>query len=167
MTQKRDNDYFLERIRREHPQVHADYLAGKFKNVTEARKAAGQIKIRTALDRLGEAWTQATPAERDAFKAMIGCAATAVSHPMTARPAASNTTAVMPTSKGRQHLPPTLATDVRAIMTRRHLTTGVVMREIGRDPMNPSLGNALRQGWQVQSALVADLENWVARHQAP
>lgn len=56
--------------------IYADFLAGKFKNITEARKAAGQIKVKTALEKLEQAWTEASATERDTFKMRIGCTAT-------------------------------------------------------------------------------------------
>jgi hypothetical protein len=34
--QKRDNEYYLERLRIEHPEVHADFQADRFRNLTEA-----------------------------------------------------------------------------------------------------------------------------------
>jgi len=40
MKQKRDNAYYLERLRLEHPQVYGDYRAGKFKNITDRTCAA-------------------------------------------------------------------------------------------------------------------------------
>lgn len=72
---RRDNDYYLELMKRERPQVYADYLDGKFKNITEARRAAGQIKVRTPLEQLELAWTEASVSEREAFKMSIGCTA--------------------------------------------------------------------------------------------
>jgi len=41
------------------------------------------------------------------------------------------------------------------------------MREIGRTPLDGSLGMALNQETQVQDSLIEDLEAWAARNKAP
>jgi hypothetical protein len=72
-SQKRDNNYFLARLRDEHPAVYADLMAGKFKNETEALIIAGLRKQRSAMELLKSAWAKATTSECDVFKAFIGC----------------------------------------------------------------------------------------------
>lgn len=42
--QKRDNDYYLDRLRSDHPAIYADLRTGKFKNPSEAFLAAGLRK---------------------------------------------------------------------------------------------------------------------------
>src|SRR6056297_1676292 len=71
--QKRDNQYYRERLRTEHPDIYADYQAGHFKNLSEALVKAGIRRKRTELDALKAAWNKASTAERGAFKAFIGC----------------------------------------------------------------------------------------------
>lgn len=61
--QKRDKDYYLERLEREHPTIHADYLAGKFPSALKAFEAAGLKKHRSRLQELKNAWQKATIAE--------------------------------------------------------------------------------------------------------
>jgi len=39
--QKRNNTYYLDRLKRDHPKIHADYLAGKFPSALQAFEAAG------------------------------------------------------------------------------------------------------------------------------
>lgn len=75
--QKRDNQYYLERLKNEHPSIYADYQMKKFKNAAEAFVAAGLRKPKTPLDALHAAWNKATTAEKDAFRVMIGCVSAA------------------------------------------------------------------------------------------
>lgn len=80
--QKRDNEYYRERLRKDHPDIYADYQAGRFENLSKALIKAGIRKKRTEFDALKSAWNKASTAERDAFKVFIGCAVpTATSAP--------------------------------------------------------------------------------------
>lgn len=166
-TQTRDNQYYLERLKGEHPSVYADYQAGKFRNASEAFVAAGLRRPRSGLDLLQSAWTKATPAERDAFKVMIGCAAATVTNPVSARPIAPAKPTPVRAGKGKRHLSANLEADVRAIISQRGLKIGDVMREIGRNPLDASLGMALHRGTLLKEDTVTALEGWVARHKAP
>lgn len=196
MKQKRDNTYYLERLRREHPQIHADCLAGKFKNITEARKAAGQIKVKTALEKLEEAWTEASATERDTFKMRIGCMAATgapaaisapggglgagapstqpvtrsvspVVHSVPGRsPSTTNVPVSMqnPLQPGRGLLTEDERAEVLEIMDRRSMKVGEVMRELGRKPLDASLGNALARGTTLSDDLLDLLRPWIKMH---
>ncbi len=166
--QKRDNSYYIERLRVDHPAIHADFLAGKFRTPAEAFVAAGLRKSKTPLDLLRSAWSKATAAERDAFKRMIGCTTSAS---VSVAPAVVSTAVAAPsvvrTAKGKGHLTPTLAAAVRSIVDRRQLKIGDIMREIGLSPLNASLGRALQRGDLVQDSLITALEAWVAKNTVP
>ena len=66
-TQKRDNTYYEDRLRLEHPAVHADFLKGVHRTLAEALIAAGVRKPRTRLHELKNAWDKASQSERDEF----------------------------------------------------------------------------------------------------
>ncbi|SEP18173.1 hypothetical protein SAMN04490248_13317 [Salinihabitans flavidus] len=162
---KRDNNYYLERLRNEHTDVHTDFEAGRFKNLSEALVKAGMRKKRTSLDMLKAAWGKASTAERDTFKAFIGCAAPAA----TSAPASTPVHVKSPnrTTTGKRHLPPALKAAVSEIMKRWDLKNGDVMREVGRSPLDASLGMALIRDTQVQDSMIEDLEAWAAKNKAP
>lgn len=166
--QKRDNQYYLDRLRKDYPAVYADFQAGKFKSAAEALIAAGLRKPRSQLDVLSSAWSKASPTERDAFKAQIGCVAPM---PVSVAPAVVSAVNAPPTlarpAKGKSHLTPTLAAEVTAIMDRRGLKNGDVMREIGFKHVDASLGRALGRGDQVQNRMINALESWVQKNNAP
>lgn len=165
---KRDNKYYLERLRIEHPDVHADFQAGRFKNVSEALDKAGLRKKRSGFDTLKATWNKATTVERDAFKTFIGCATSAaVGAPVSTSMHVKWPIRVIPPNPGKRQLPPALAASVCEIMTRRSLKNGDVMREIGRNPLDTSLRTAITRGTQLQDSLIEDLEAWAARNKAP
>ncbi|MBZ4024075.1 hypothetical protein CKO11_16630 [Rhodobacter sp. TJ_12] len=201
MKPKRDNDYFLKRLKDEHPQIYTDYLAGKFKNPTEAFKVAGLVKSKTPLQKLENAWKDASDAERAAFKAMIGCttpagAPTAPSVPgvglMAGSPSLPPATrpvspvahlgsegvsaVVAPTAHiglprhlqpGRGQLTASEEADVREIMDRRKIKIGGIMKEIGMNPLDASLGYALRRKTSLSADLLDRLRPWIAKHRKP
>ena len=166
--QKRDNEYFLERLRVEHPAAHADFLAGEFKNLNEALVKVGLRKPRSSLDALKSAWKKASMSERDTFKAFIGCITPTVASAPVARPSfAKSPSHTTTATTGMSHLPPALKAAVSEIMKRRHLKLGQVMCEMGRDPLNTSLGRALFRDTQLQNSLIKDLEAWVVKYKLP
>ncbi|WP_134682024.1 hypothetical protein [Paracoccus ravus] len=157
--QNRDNDYYLERMKLERPDVFADYQKGKFKNASEAFVAAGLRKPKDGLKALQAAWKKATQAEQDAFKVFIGCGASA------AGAAALSVTVgasvgISPIHVDRK-LTPLAATAIMDIMHRRGMKMGEVMRELGFDALDASLGMALQRGTRLQPDLLATLEPWL------
>ncbi|RUS60684.1 hypothetical protein EGN72_07180 [Pseudorhodobacter sp. E13] len=165
--QRRDNRYYLDRLRDEHPAIFADYQAGKFKNASEAFAKAGLRNQRSSLQVLKSEWNKASVAERDAFKALIGC----VANPNPAPSAAMTTTPVV------SSLPPataihldgrltsSAAAQIQAIMIRRGITSGTIMRELGFNPLDASLGLALQRGSCIKNQVVLDaLSEWLKKN---
>lgn len=62
----RGNDYYLDLLKRKHPDVFRDLLANKYKTVADALKVAGIKKARTPLQEMLNAWNKASQVERDA-----------------------------------------------------------------------------------------------------
>ena len=156
MTKKpgRDNAYYLKVLERDHPVIFDDYRAGGYPTVAKALVAAGLKSQRTPLQEMLNAWKKASTAEQAAFRSAIGATATSTLTP------GSVTTSRGPFSADRR-LQPEAVKVIMEIMTRRGLTAGDVMDEVGRKRLNPSLGLALRQGARMQQDLIDDLEIWV------
>ncbi|WP_207099691.1 hypothetical protein [Paracoccus shandongensis] len=159
--QRRSNDYFLDRLRAEHPAVYADLEAGKLKNPAEAFRVAGLRKQTAPLDLLRSAWSKASAAEREAFTTEIGCISAVIRSAAPISTSAVVSPAKTMSSSTKQTVPPMLEAEVRRIMTFRNLTTGTVMREMGRGPHDASLGMALHRGTQIKHDLIVALEEWV------
>jgi hypothetical protein len=170
---KRDNDYYLDRLRVEYPAIFADLQAGKFKNASEAFVAAGLRKQQSGLTTLQAAWNKATATERDAFKALIGCVAHAGSSSGTLSPA-KNIAAPHATAQAivtpihvDGHLKPSVVANINAIKARRGIKTGVIMRELGFEALNPSLGLALSRDWRIKDPAILDaIASWLVKNSA-
>ncbi|WP_406721383.1 hypothetical protein RPE78_04885 [Thioclava litoralis] len=172
-TNKRDNDYYLGRMQRDHPQVYADLQSGIYKTITDARRAAGLMKTKPALERLQEAWDAASTSERDQFRALIGCTPNATPAP-TRTTAAPPTHPTPPTSHlaggtiltGRRSLTKSDMTLISAIMDRRNLKMGNVMDELGYPRLDASLGNAIARGeaGTIKDKMYEALQMWIARN---
>lgn len=173
-AQTRSNRYYLDRLRRDHPTVFADYKAGKFKNASEAFQAAGLRKKPSALDALRSAWSKATPAEKAAFSEEIGCTSSVGPSPA---PLAARKVAAGSATKSRApvsgtsaihvagYLTPDAVTRIKDAMARRGIRTGTVMREIGHNAFNPSLGMAMNQGLRIHDpATLEELTKWLAQN---
>lgn len=174
---KRDNRYYLKRLRADHPGVHADYLAVQFTTQAEAFVAACIRKSKTALDQLKSTWSKATAAERGAFKLMIGCARPVIT-PTPSFPSTNGAATNAPPPSARSSTPPgvlhvggylvpAVVDQINAVIAQTRITTGVIMKEIGFDPLNTSLGLALSQGWRIKNPkLLIALEDWLAKNTA-
>ena len=155
----RNNDYYLNRLEREHPAVFRDFQAGKYKTVEKAL-IASKIKVkRTRLQEMLNAWAKATSAEQAAFRRAIGCAP-----PVVGVPAPAATPALFAVDR---RLQPRAVVAVQAIMARRVIKMGDVMNELGRKRLNTSVGMALSQGSLLQQDMIDDVEAWVTRHTVP
>jgi hypothetical protein len=147
----RSNDYFLERLRLERPDVLRDLNSGKHATAAAAFRAANLKKLRTRLQEMKNAWSKASPAECDEFKTFIGCTT----------PAAGTPPVTAPFSTDRK-LSPHVVTKIVAIMMRRSMSMGTMMDELGFNRLNPSLGLALSQNSRLQPDMITALEKWIA-----
>lgn len=151
----RNAEYYEERLKRDHPTIHADLKAGKYRTVTDAALAAGLKTKRTRLHEMKNAWEKATNAEKREFltwlraSGSLGHLALVVSKPLA--PIAVN-----------RCLLPLAAARIDEIMSKRHLKIGEVMAEMGFPRLNASLGMALARGTKLQPYVITALEKWLA-----
>jgi hypothetical protein len=155
----RNKDYFEGRLIREKPVHYADLLAGKYKTVTEAAKAAGLMPTRTRLQELKNAFLKATKLEQDEFKRLIGCMPAVVPAPTPAGPFTG------PVAIDRR-LTSASTARIQEIMDMRALKMGEVMVELGRKSLNASLACALWRGSRLQPDLIEALELWLKANKA-
>lgn len=149
--QKRNNTYYLDRLKRDHPKIHADYLAGKFPSALQAFEAAGLKGRRTRLQELKNAWQKSTAGEQRDFLTWLGIGAPAPSTPVPGPPLAID---------GR--LETWAMKRINHIIAARRIKIGAVMSELGFKAGNPSLGLALNQGFVIRDRTMLDaLEKWL------
>lgn len=154
--QSRGNQYYLDRLARERPDIHADLQSGKIPSAAKALDLAGIKPQRTPLQLLEAAWKKASAAEKAAFKGHIGCSAPS---PM-AGPISPSSAPI----HVDRHLTPATLAEVQRIMSVRGLKMGDVMAELGLLRLDASLGNAIRQGWRVSQKMIDALEPWLKRN---
>jgi hypothetical protein len=149
----RSSTYYLERLQREHPKIHSDWMAGKYPSINAARRAAGMITGRTRLHELKNAWAKASPAERRQFLswATSTTAGSTVRSPAPSRPIAVD-----------QQIEPWAAKRIDEIMTKRNMKLGAIMDELGYSRLDASLGNALKNGTRIRPGMVTALEKWLS-----
>ncbi|MDW9362502.1 hypothetical protein GYB70_12925 [Sinorhizobium meliloti] len=166
---KRDNKYYLERLKVEHPPIYADLGAGKYPSARQAFIVAGYRRDPALLTKLKGMWARADGAERREFLRWLGLArpASAGASSTSFRHAPTPTATSSGAGSAPRKLTPSEIAQTEAIMTRRKLTMGDVMGELGCDPLDGSLGMAMRSHKPTQiknAALLYALEKWLEKH---
>lgn len=178
-TQKRDNEYLLRRLEKEHPTIFANWRAGKFKSAHEALIVSGLKQPPRPLNLLKNAWAKASAAEQAEFRRWIRASATVApvtSAPISTRPRAHSGSPASTSHRspkaartntkvvdGDGYLQPPAQARIEQIMKRRGLKIGDVMKDIGLNPRDASLGGALRPSkpTRISDALAFELERWI------
>jgi hypothetical protein len=151
LRKKRDNAYYMDRIKRDRPALFADYVAGLYSSVAALRRAANMISARTPLHELKNAWSKATAKERGIFIEWLRVSV-----------------AGGPTTPARQPvavdgvLQQWAIDSIRHVMSRRRMKMGALLDELGFKRLNPSLGNALHGKTRIQATMVLALAKWLA-----
>lgn len=152
--QARDNAYYEERLRRDHPSIYADLKAGRHRTVADAAIAAGLKKVRTRLLELKNAWAKADATEQADFLKWLMASG------------ALSTTSTTSTGTTRiaidQRLTPEASRRIELIMSKRRLAMGDLMIELGYPSLNASVGRALARGTRLQSDVILALQKWLA-----
>jgi len=91
--QVRNNAYYEERLKRDHPIIYRDLKAGIYRTVADAATAAGLKKPRTRLQELTNAWTKADAREQREFLRWLA-ARGAVLAPAGSPPSSSSSIAI-------------------------------------------------------------------------
>jgi len=156
MVGKRDSGYFIRRLKKEHPTIHADLLAGRHTSVRAASIAAGIIKPRSALSELKNAWRKATPAQKRQF----------LSWARSGSPLGASAPGLLKTAFAADNtLLPGARERILEIMDRRKIGKTAVMRELGFSPLNVSLWSAFSNRTKVREPnLRRAVDKWLADH---
>ncbi|MGO4917581.1 hypothetical protein [Pseudogemmobacter sp. W21_MBD1_M6] len=170
MKQIRDNEYYEDRLKTEHPALFADVVAGRLSKAQAFRKA-GLKKPRTRLQEMTNAWDRSTSAEKHAFLAHIGMASPLIATSGVKPPAAVSMTSASPTSitaatskrpaPTYHELQPKIAERIQDIMDKRKLKPGDVAEELGFKRLDASLPTAIVRGTRINSRMMAALALWL------
>jgi hypothetical protein len=151
---KRDNKYYLQRMKKNAPSVYADYLAGKYMSVREARRAAGLLAESTPLHLLKTAWAKADPKQRKQF---IAWARAGLPRPPKIPSLFDRDSRL--TSVGKIELKRTLAD--------HGISVSDLMSAVGRSRRDPSVSLAMIRGFKVSPSTRALVDDWVAKNRKP
>lgn len=151
--QQRGNDYLLQRLKKDAPAIYADLQAGEYPSVRAAAIAAGLRKPTRQINLLKNAWRKADAKDRSDFLAWIG-AVPSTTPPN--KPIVDSNSRLLPKSKAR----------IEYIMLKRGIKLGQVMREMGLNPRDASLGAALRNATSLRRDIVLELEKWLDKNKS-
>jgi hypothetical protein len=149
---KRDTDYYLGRMQAEKPAIYADFLAGRYASANEAIIAAGLRKPKDVVGEAKQLWKRMNDRERSAFVIWLKSSV---------RARAVVTAPSLITADRR--LTPQAKKRVQSLMGKRRLKLGDVMKEMGLNASDASLGGALARGTRVSPAVAAHLDSWAQR----
>ncbi|SON54343.1 hypothetical protein HDIA_0802 [Hartmannibacter diazotrophicus] len=163
MKKVRNNDYYLKVMERNHPAVYADYRAGKYASVREARQAAGLLSSRTRLHELKNAWSKSTLAERKAFLNWVRTNSQPAVGKATRGSSTKPTPMVQVVDKEGRLLPNARARILKEIADQG-LTQSQLADAIGISRLDISVQNALKRDQRLLNAeTVKKLRAWHSR----
>jgi hypothetical protein len=152
-TKKRDSAYYLKRLQKEHPHIHAELVAGKLPSVRAAAIKAGLIHLPRPLTLLMREWKKASIKERREFMDWI-----------------AGTTATSPSPPGLVdrdgQLSAAAIRKIEAAMAVGRMRHGDVMEELGYSRLDPRLGMAMaaRKPWKPDKKFLNRLESFLRAH---
>lgn len=150
-VQKRDNAYYLQRLKKRRPDLYRECQAKRM-TVSAARKAAGLGAERTRLHELKNAWTKATTDERRAFFDWL-------------RGLGAATAAIPPgkTAFGRDGVMLAWARKrIAELMVRRGMSSGHLSRELGLLSRDTSIMTAVRRKVKLAADTAKKVDRWLA-----
>jgi hypothetical protein len=152
MVGKRDNAYYLQRLKKDWPALYREVQSGRM-SVAEARRRAGLGGHRTRLHELKNGWTHATPSERSKFISWARSTLPAAPAPM---PAAKTAWA------GDERMLDWAKRRIPEVMRRRKLSYAQLADEVGISRLDASLAGAIARDNRVKSpATRAAMDRWL------
>jgi hypothetical protein len=171
-TKKRDSAYWLGRLLRERPDLHADAAAGRVP-VRQACMAAGWVKPDDRLMALKRDWRRASASERDEFLRHLLDEGFLAGMPVPGRSVAvaASTTALPhrpPIFDGSGHLTADGTVRLKGLLTNLRMSVCDLARELGRKGSDASIGGAFgkRRSRVKDGAFIAEIERWVIDQEA-
>jgi hypothetical protein len=151
-TQKRDNAYYLQRLKTVRHDLYLEVQAGRM-SVAAARKIANLGGNRTRLHELRNAWRHATTKQRQDFLTWAGLA-----------PLVVRATTVAPTTAWAADMTmhDWAKRRLEEILSRRSMSYGNLADELGIKRLNASISMAVTRGTKVKSSSSRDaVDRWL------
>jgi hypothetical protein len=161
-TQKRDSDYFKEKLRRRRKDLYDEVMAGRM-TVNKARQLAGMGGKRTWLSQLKHAWKKASPAERATFLSWAGpTAPSPAAAPVSPTPPTLTAPAGGTAFDADGYMQTWARRRIPEIMSRRSMSFGDVADELKIKRLDPSVMNAVKNDTRIKSmATRAAIDEWL------
>lgn len=158
----RDNGYLVERLKRDHPSIYDDLVAGRIPSVRQAALLAGLTRKPSPLNGLKREWKKSSVADRRKFFE-------SVRHEMGRSSKSSPLTPPLPHPiigpDGR--LLPEIVDRVRCVMGIRSMKMGGACTEMGLAVHDYRLPRALDRVDEVAEEVVRAIESWLLRNPLP
>lgn len=151
---KRDRDYYLQRLKKDRPDLYRGVRDGKL-SVNKARQLAGLGGRRTRLNELQNAWKKATTLEQSQFLSWAGIAGTPpTSLPPTGGSAFDGDGKMLGWARRR----------IPEIMQRRNISSGDLATELGLKKLDGSVMSAVRRDVRLDASTAAEVDRWLLKH---
>lgn len=147
--QKRGNSYYLDRLEKEHPAIHAEFKADKFPSALKALEAAGLKVRRSRLLELKNGWDKATADERREFVAWLRAR-------RTSRPAPKARVVAVD-----GYLEEWAKKRIIEIVNARKIRSADMMEEMGFSRSDTSVFRAITRTHRIGSDVVSALAIWI------
>ncbi len=150
--QKRDNEYYLRRLKKERPDLYKEIQAGRM-TVTAARQRAGLGATRNTLNQLTREWLNATPSVHRQFLAWLALGARPAPPASPSRAAFGSDGESLSWARGRW----------AEIMRKRKMTYGDLASELKINRLDQSVSTAVHRGTRVKSLTIrSSVDRWLA-----
>jgi hypothetical protein len=160
--QKRDNDYYKQRLKKERPDLYRDVQDGKL-TVNKARRMHGGLGgVRTPLTKLKSAWDTATAAEKRDFLIWVRSKTAPV-----AAKSGSTSPSGAAVFGATQTLESWARRRVLEVIARRGLSAGDFAEELGLSRLDQAVITGAKNGTKIRSSDArSSLERWLKKNVA-
>lgn len=163
---ERGSAYYRARLESEHPAICAELDAGKYKSLREACVAAGLRKDDRPIGTALRAWNKASRPEREEILAKL--IAMAIDEGILTRrstsSAAKGSSAPRPTYFVDRRFTPEGKKAYASALAARGMRPVEVLRELGLNHLDPSIGLALKAGTRLNERTLKLLDDWLRTH---
>lgn len=167
MRQKRDKNYYLKRLKAEHPTEYAQVQTGH-RDFWNTVYDVGLKKPPKPLNTIKGAWKKCSDTDKQEFLDWLfsehGIQTNLSSIPgSTVSTSPKEGTPKLADSQGR--LSAAARTAISNTMNKLNMKHGDLMKDIGEKPLNASVAAAIHNQTQIKNtAVLAKLKNWLKKH---
>jgi hypothetical protein len=160
MPRGRTNEYYEDRLKREHPGIYADFKAGRIPSIRQAAAKAGIKKLPTSLTHLKREWAKASGKERRAFVKWARQQLPSGGSALPAHASAARSP-VKPVFDADGRLTPDAVAFLTNWTVTHRLSACRILVALGRSRHDYRLGQAINQGNPLSAEIAPGVERWM------